>query len=98
MKKTVLIAILLVGMATSSFAGQVGGGTGTALGSTQFKTSSGVLLFATASNTAYTVASKHTSGDTLYTANNVDANIVEDQKAGYKGDAITSETGAGVSQ
>lgn len=96
MKKTILIAALLVGMATTSFAAQVSAtSAGSTLGTTVFKTSQGVRLFATATITAYTAASKHDAGDTIYKTSSDSATIDEVQNPNYKGDAITSEVGAG---
>lgn len=94
MKKTILSAILLLGITTSAFAAQVGDGSGDTIGATLFKTSTNVALFAASTDTAYTCASKHKSGDTVYTSTGDSATITEVQDAAYKGIDITDEDGS----
>ena len=89
MKKTILLALLMLGMTATAFAAAVEiTSTGTSIGSTSFKPSQGVTLFATSTITSYTVASKHIAGDVIYKGDNVSATI--STSAGTKGTALTA--------
>lgn len=96
MKKTILLAVLLVGMTSPAFAVfEFTSTTGSTLGSTVFMTSTNVKLFAVADAASYTCASKHTAGDTVFKATH-DSAVIDDSTKddSYKGVDITDQTGA----
>jgi hypothetical protein len=81
MKKSLLhIAIVsssLIFLAGSAFAvSPIDNETTTTIAGASFKASSGIVMFADATDTDFAVMSKHTSGDTAYGATNIAPTVV----------------------
>ena len=96
MKKTILLAALLVGLTSSAHAAfTFTESAGSSLGSTPFKTSTNVTLIADSTTTTYDVASKHLQGTIIYLSDESAATISEYSTAETnKGKTLTSSAGA----
>lgn len=92
MKKTILIAALLVGMTSSAFAAttfsNAPGGTlsGTTINGVVFNPSSNVTLIAESDLAHYTAISGHLNGDKQFTSTSSEPDIIPGTKA--KGTAV----------
>lgn len=100
MKKSLLQLAIVTSslvLAGSVFAAgsQISNTTTTAINGASFKASTGVIMFVDATNTDFAVASKHTNGDTAYTATNIAPTVVATKDTARVGvDIVTGSVDA----